>query len=154
MTSSNRRQNYTEQGERFPGVDSNLQIIKELQKGYRMERPEYAPNSFGEIMNCCWKTDPNERPTFSQLEEMITNHLESTVSSYYCNLNDSYEKLNEEVESAVSFGVAKLLDVDVTKPKPKLSKSNSLPHKNKLNVTSVEMSNRVMSLRVDPISKR
>ena len=154
MTSSNRRQNYTEQGERFPGVDSNLQIIKELQKGYRMERPEYAPNSFGEIMNCCWKTDPNERPTFSQLEEMITNHLESTVSSYYCNLNDSYEKLNEEVESAVSFGLAKLLDAEDTKPKAKLTKSNSLPHKNKLNVTSVEMSNRVMSLRVDPISKR
>ena len=119
-----------------------------------MERPEYAPNSFYEIMNSCWKTDPNERPNFNQLEDMITNHLESKVSSYYCNLNDSYEKLNEEVESAVSFGVAKLLDVDVTKPKPKLSKSNSLPHKNKLNVTSVEMSNRVMSLRVDPISKR
>ena len=135
-------------------MDSNHQIIKELRKGYRMERPEYAPNSFYEIMNSCWKTDPNERPNFNQLEDMITNHLESKVSSYYCNLNDSYEKLNEEVESAVSFGVAKLLDVDVTKPKPKLSKSNSLPHKNKLNVTSVEMSNRVMSLRVDPISKR
>ena len=119
-----------------------------------MERPEYAPNSFYEIMNSCWKTDPNERPNFNQLEDMITNHLESKVSSYYCNLNDSYEKLNEEVESAVSFGLAKLLDAEDTKPKAKLTKSNSLPHKNKLNVTSVEMSNRVMSLRVDPISKR
>ena len=95
-----------------------------------MERPEYAPNSFGEIMNNCWKTDPSERPTFSQLEDIITKHWESTVSSYYCNLNDSYEKLNEEKDGAPYFGLAKLLDVDVTiKPKPRLSISSSLPQK-------------------------
>ncbi len=86
-----------------------------------MEKPEYAPNSFGEIMKCCWQADPNERPNFNQLEEMITNHLESQVSSYYCNLNDSYEKLNEEKDNASSFGLTKLLET-----KTKLTKSKSM----------------------------
>lgn len=56
-------------------MDAGHQLIKEIQKGYRMEKPEYAPNLFGEIMTNCWKSDPKERPTFSQLREIISQHM-------------------------------------------------------------------------------
>jgi hypothetical protein len=86
--------------------------MKEILKGYRMDKPESAPNFFGEIMADCWKSDPKERPTFSQMEEIILGHMESSVSSDYLNMNAPYVKLNEEKENATpkdQFGLAKLL---------------------------------------------
>jgi hypothetical protein len=86
--------------------------MKEIQKGYRMDKPELAPNFFGEMMSDCWKSDPKERPTFSQMEQIICGHMESSVTSDYLNMNAPYVKLNEEKENATpkdQFGLAKLL---------------------------------------------
>jgi hypothetical protein len=87
-------------------------LMKEILKGYRMDKPELAPNFFGEMMSDCWKSDPKERPTFSQMEEIICSHMESSVTSDYLNMNAPYVKLNEEKENAMPkdhFGLAKLL---------------------------------------------
>jgi hypothetical protein len=93
-------------------MDVGHLLIKEILNGYRMEKPEKAPNFIGDIMAECWKADPKERPTFTQLEEIIVEQLESSVTSSYLNMNDEYAKLNEEVENAAPtdlFGLAKLL---------------------------------------------
>jgi hypothetical protein len=50
-----------------------------------MEKPEYSPNFFGEIMKQCWQKDPKERPTFSQLAEKIEKYIVSLVSFDYIN---------------------------------------------------------------------
>lgn len=94
-------------------MDASHILKKELQNGYRMERPEYAPNLIGEIMSSCWKANSKDRPTFSQIDETICRHLESTICSYYLDLNISYLKLNDEPKnsaSEVNFGQTKLLD--------------------------------------------
>jgi hypothetical protein len=86
--------------------------MKEIQKGYRMDKPELAPNFCGDMMADCWKSDPKERPTFSQTEQIICGHMESSVTSDYLNMNAPYVKLNEEKENATPkdhFGLAKLL---------------------------------------------
>lgn len=78
-----------------------------------MEKPDYAPNFFGEILSDCWKSEPNERPTFSQLEETICSHMETSISSTYLNLNAAYVKMNEEKDTATPtdlFGLAKMLN--------------------------------------------
>ncbi|KAK4010542.1 vascular endothelial growth factor receptor 1 [Daphnia magna] len=80
----------------YPGMDVGHLLIKEIKSGYRMEKPENAPNFFGVIMANCWKTEPKERPTFRQLEEMINSHMESSVSCHYLNLSLPYGKFNEE----------------------------------------------------------
>ena len=93
-------------------MDAGHEIVREILKGYRMEKPECAPNLFGEMMSNCWKADPNERPTFRQLEEIIVGQLESSVTSSYLNMNEIYVKLNKEMENATptdSFGLAKTL---------------------------------------------
>ncbi|EFX73007.1 hypothetical protein DAPPUDRAFT_253800 [Daphnia pulex] len=93
----------------YPGMDVGHEIVREIQKGYRMEKPEFAPNLFGEIMANCWKKNPKERPTFRQLEETIVVQLESSVTSSYLNMNEPFAKLNEEMENATpadSFGLA------------------------------------------------
>nr|CAH0101076.1 unnamed protein product [Daphnia galeata] len=74
----------------YPGMDVGHLLIKTIQKGYRMEKPDNAPNFFGDILTICWKADPKERPTF----------------------NASYTKINQEKDTASPtdlFGLAKLL---------------------------------------------
>ena len=88
------------------------EMVREIQKGFRMEKPELAPHQFGEMMSNCWQTDPNERPTFLEMEEAIVPQLESSATSIYLNMNDPYTKLNEEREIAnttAKFGLSKLL---------------------------------------------
>ena len=107
-------------------MNADDKFIKLLQNGYRMDKPEFAPNSIGDIMSQCWKADPKERPTFSQLEVMISNHLESSVSEHYLDLNFPYAKINEEHHEASSkdyFGLFSHLD---RKPHVSLSRSLSL----------------------------
>nr|CAH0113532.1 unnamed protein product [Daphnia galeata] len=97
----------------YPGMEAGHHLLKEIQNGYRMDKPEIAPNFMGEIMDNCWKVEPKERPTFSQIEEIISKHMESSVSSHYLNLNAPYVRLNEDKENATSkdlFGLAKLLN--------------------------------------------
>ena len=77
-------------------MEVGSELLKEIQNGYRMEKPEYATNTMGKVMMDCWKTDPKERPTFRQLQEMIHDHIESSVSSDYWSLNFPYAKLSEE----------------------------------------------------------
>ena len=38
-------------------MDAGHEIVREIQKGYRMEKPEFAPNIFGEMMSNCWKVE-------------------------------------------------------------------------------------------------
>ena len=63
-------------------MDAGHRLIKEIQKGFRMEKPENAPNVFGEIMTTCWKTDPKERPTFQQLEDTISGYMTNLTLEY------------------------------------------------------------------------
>ncbi len=70
------------------------QFVGALKSGYRMEKPDYTPNCVAELMESCWKADPNERPTFSFIEKTLSNQLESTVTSYYLELSGDYVKQN------------------------------------------------------------
>jgi hypothetical protein len=65
------------------------ELMEAIQNGYRMTPPKYSPNFFAKIMKNCWKKDPKERPTFSQLSEMIKNYVESLASIDYLNTNSS-----------------------------------------------------------------
>lgn len=75
-------------------MDVSHQLVKEIQNGYRMEKPENATNTIGKIMVDCWKSDPKERPTFRQIQEMIQDHIETSVGSDYWSLNFPYANLN------------------------------------------------------------
>lgn len=77
-------------------------FVTKLKKGYRMEPPIYAPNMIRNIMCDCWKANPKDRPTFTQLEDIISQTIEASVSEFYLELNSSYAKLNEERRTPLS----------------------------------------------------
>jgi hypothetical protein len=64
-------------------MDNGWALVKDIQNGHRMEKPEYSPNFFGEIMKKCWHINPKERPTFYQLAEMVEKYIESLVNLDY-----------------------------------------------------------------------
>ncbi|XP_046650642.1 mast/stem cell growth factor receptor-related protein Kit-like isoform X2 [Daphnia pulicaria] len=70
----------------YPGVENAFLLSNQILNGYRMEKPKNAPNFIGETMTKCWQKDPKERPTFSQLADVIEKQIESVVGFDYLNL--------------------------------------------------------------------
>lgn len=81
-------------GNPYPGVVIDESFYKRLKNGYRMEKPDYAPDDVYEIMQSCWQTEPKERPEFSTLVTRVGDLLEAGVRNYYLALNDPYANVN------------------------------------------------------------
>ena len=74
-------------------------LVTQIQNGYRMAKPDYAPNFIGEMIKNCWLKEPNDRPTFSQMADVIAKQIESVVGIDYLNLNgaDNENSLLREI---------------------------------------------------------
>jgi hypothetical protein len=73
-------------------------LVRDIQNGHRMGKPEYSPNFFGDIMKKCWYINPKERPTFYQLAEIIEKYIESLVGLDYMN---GLESENDLIGAAI-----------------------------------------------------
>ena len=71
----------------FKGMENGFLLATQILNGYRMSKPEYAPNFIGEMMSNCWQKEPKDRPTFSQMADVIEKEIESVVGIDYLNLN-------------------------------------------------------------------
>ncbi|XP_068531290.1 tyrosine-protein kinase Mer isoform X1 [Anas acuta] len=60
----------------YPGVQ-NHEIYEYLFHGQRLKKPEDCLDELYEIMSACWRADPADRPTFSQLKVHLEKLLES-----------------------------------------------------------------------------
>ncbi|KAI9559132.1 hypothetical protein GHT06_015921 [Daphnia sinensis] len=84
----------------YPGRNAKFELIKVLQNGYRMEKPDNAPNFFYEMMTDCWKLEPNERPTFVQLQQMIGNYMEPLTAADYLDVGVPHQLCNDDRSSS------------------------------------------------------
>uniref|UniRef100_A0A8C0H3G0 Vascular endothelial growth factor receptor 3 n=1 Tax=Chelonoidis abingdonii TaxID=106734 RepID=A0A8C0H3G0_CHEAB len=76
----------------YPGVQINEEFCQRLKDGTRMRAPEYTTAEIYRIMLSCWHGDPKERPTFSDLVEILGDLLQENVQQEgkdYIPLNDS-----------------------------------------------------------------
>ncbi|XP_058894264.2 tyrosine-protein kinase HCK isoform X2 [Kogia breviceps] len=65
----------------YPGM-SNPEVIRALERGYRMSRPEHCPEELYNIMTRCWKNRPEERPTFEYIQSVLDDFYTATESQY------------------------------------------------------------------------
>ncbi|XP_078450794.1 tyrosine-protein kinase HCK-like [Lampetra fluviatilis] len=65
----------------YPGM-SNSDVIRQLERGYRMPCPEQAPKQLHGVMMDCWKERPEERPTFEYLQGVLEDFFTSTEGQY------------------------------------------------------------------------
>jgi len=61
---------------------SNSEVMSSVQRGYRMPRSENCPPELYEIMNSCWKSKPDDRPTFDYIQSVLDDFYTATEGQY------------------------------------------------------------------------
>ncbi|CAD5231565.1 unnamed protein product [Bursaphelenchus xylophilus] len=74
-------------GTPYPGVPPE-DMLPFLESGKRMERPDNCPETFYSIMTQCWEQSPENRPSFSDVRQLLARQLENITDEY------SYLKLD------------------------------------------------------------
>lgn len=64
-----------------PGM-TNPEVIRNLERGYRMPCPESCPGELYSIILKCWRSNPEERPTFEYLQSVLEDFYTSTEKQY------------------------------------------------------------------------
>ncbi|XP_034755929.1 tyrosine-protein kinase Blk [Etheostoma cragini] len=65
----------------YPGM-TNPEVIRSLDKSYRMPCPDGCPLELYDIMNMCWKQKPEDRPTFEFLQNTLNDFFIATEGQY------------------------------------------------------------------------
>ena len=68
-------------GARVSGM-VNREVLEQVERGYRMPCPQGCPESLHELMNLCWKKDPDERPTFEYIQSFLEDYFTATEPQY------------------------------------------------------------------------
>uniref|UniRef100_A0A0N5C2Y2 Protein kinase domain-containing protein n=1 Tax=Strongyloides papillosus TaxID=174720 RepID=A0A0N5C2Y2_STREA len=76
-------------GTPYPGI-LHENMLKFLESGGRMERPDNCSDEFYNVMLSCWSSSPNNRPSFSTIRQRLASQLEEMTDEYsYLQLNSS-----------------------------------------------------------------
>uniref|UniRef100_A0A670Z8N0 receptor protein-tyrosine kinase n=1 Tax=Pseudonaja textilis TaxID=8673 RepID=A0A670Z8N0_PSETE len=70
----------------YPGIKVNNKFYSLVKQGYHMGKPDFAPDDMYNIMTACWKLEPTQRPTFSQICTLIQKQLDAIKEQDYTNL--------------------------------------------------------------------
>ncbi|XP_062406696.1 tyrosine-protein kinase Blk [Sardina pilchardus] len=65
----------------YPGM-TNPEVIRNLDKSYRMPCPEGCPEELYEVMQKCWTERPEDRPTFEHLQDLLSDFFIATEGQY------------------------------------------------------------------------
>uniref|UniRef100_A0A8B9KT84 Tyrosine-protein kinase n=1 Tax=Astyanax mexicanus TaxID=7994 RepID=A0A8B9KT84_ASTMX len=65
----------------YPGM-TNPEVIRNLDKMYRMPCPDDCPEELYDIMQMCWKEKPEDRPTFEYLQDTLNDFYIATEGQY------------------------------------------------------------------------
>lgn len=64
---------YTFGKDPYPGASCNERFISDLEQGRILSEPNYCQASIYPIMRKCWTLNPDERPTFADLQHNFLN---------------------------------------------------------------------------------
>ncbi|KAJ7332235.1 hypothetical protein JRQ81_014415 [Phrynocephalus forsythii] len=64
----------------YPGM-SNQEVMRALERGYRMPRTEGCPEELYNIMLRCWKNKPEDRPTFEYNQSILEDFFTATEAT-------------------------------------------------------------------------
>uniref|UniRef100_A0A8U8BPY4 Tyrosine-protein kinase n=1 Tax=Geospiza parvula TaxID=87175 RepID=A0A8U8BPY4_GEOPR len=65
----------------YPGM-SSVEVIRALERGYRMPRTDNCPEELYDVMMRCWKIKPEDRPTFEYIQSVLEDFFTATESQY------------------------------------------------------------------------
>lgn len=66
-----------------PAGMSNPEVIRNLERGYRMPCPDTCPPAlYRDVISECWRGRPEERPTFEFLQSVLEDFYTATEAQY------------------------------------------------------------------------
>ncbi|EMP27210.1 Tyrosine-protein kinase Blk [Chelonia mydas] len=65
----------------YPGM-TNPEVIRNLERGYRMPCPDGCPTELYSIIVRCWRSKPEDRPTFEYLQSILEDFYTATEKQY------------------------------------------------------------------------
>ncbi|XP_068194417.1 tyrosine-protein kinase Lck [Antennarius striatus] len=65
----------------YPGM-SNPEVIQNLERNYRMPKPDNCSDGLYNIMCLCWRENPDDRPTFEYLRSVLEDFFTATEKQY------------------------------------------------------------------------
>jgi len=69
---------WSEGGTPYPGMVVDSSFYNKIKSGYRMSKPELAPDDVYEMMMRCWNSEPEKRPSFQGLTDSVAALLPSS----------------------------------------------------------------------------
>lgn len=87
-------------GEKPYGEWTTQYTIFQLEKGYRLPKPDHMPNMLYEALFKCWDVDPMSRPTFEFLAEFFEAYTIGTEGQYHEEPEDQVVYANQPVKSS------------------------------------------------------
>ncbi|CAM5108808.1 unnamed protein product [Eretmochelys imbricata] len=70
-------------GTPYPGMMVDSSFYNKIKSGYRMAKPDHATSEVYEIMVKCWNSEPEKRPSFYHLSEIVENLLPGEYKKSY-----------------------------------------------------------------------
>lgn len=61
---------------------SNPEVIQQLERNYRMPKPDNCSDGLYNIMLLCWREKPEDRPTFEYLRSVLEDFFTATERQY------------------------------------------------------------------------
>ncbi|XP_045038927.1 platelet-derived growth factor receptor alpha isoform X2 [Desmodus rotundus] len=93
-------------GTPYPGMMVDSTFYNKIKSGYRMAKPDHATREIYEIMVKCWNSEPEKRPSFYHLREIVENLLPGQYKK-------SYEKIHLDFLKSDHPAVARMrVDAD------------------------------------------
>ncbi|XP_072046073.1 LOW QUALITY PROTEIN: tyrosine-protein kinase Fyn-like [Amphiura filiformis] len=65
----------------YPGMN-NKEVLEQIERGFRMPKPDACPESLYRIMLDTWNKDPQSRPTFEFLHSVLDDYFVATEPNY------------------------------------------------------------------------
>ncbi|XP_042899791.1 tyrosine-protein kinase Abl isoform X2 [Parasteatoda tepidariorum] len=81
----------------YPGVELT-DVYHMLESGYRMECPAGCPARIYDLMKECWLWEPNERPTFKDIHDILENMFQNS---------NIIEEVEKQLEKKLAAGLCK-----------------------------------------------
>ncbi|XP_066575984.1 platelet-derived growth factor receptor alpha [Amia ocellicauda] len=79
-------------GTPYPGMVVDSSFYNKIKSGYRMAKPEHATSDIYETMMKCWNSEPEKRPSFHSLSEIVASLLPSEYKKNYEKVNHDFLK--------------------------------------------------------------
>ncbi|XP_069487749.1 platelet-derived growth factor receptor alpha [Ambystoma mexicanum] len=70
-------------GTPYPGMMVDSSFYNKIKSGYRMAKPDHATHEVYDIMAKCWNTEPEKRPSFYNLSEIVESLLPGEYKKCY-----------------------------------------------------------------------